>query len=190
MSAREAAEQWRPTGDAGYEVSDDGRVRSWHHGDEPRLMSTFWDETEQCVRTCITVNGRQTMRVVAKLVLEAFVGPRPPLHKTRFKDGDRTNVHLSNLEWWRKPKPPLKGRASTKGEKNGHSKLTDVIVLEMRRRRADGCTYKQIATEFGMREPAVYLAVTGATWSHLPWAQPQIKTGRPSEPAGRKKVSA
>jgi hypothetical protein len=43
--------------------------------------------------------GRAHTRPVAELVLESFAGPRPPGHLVRFKDGDRLNCALANLEW-------------------------------------------------------------------------------------------
>ena len=43
--------------------------------------------------------GWEQTRLMGELVLEAFVGPRPPGHVPRFKDGDRLNCHLTNLEW-------------------------------------------------------------------------------------------
>lgn len=47
-------------------------------------------------------------RLMGELVLEAFVGPRPPGHVLRYKDGDRLNCHLTNLEWAPAPasRPP------------------------------------------------------------------------------------
>ena len=44
-------------------------------------------------------NGRPHTRPVAELVLESFVGPRPPGQVLRFKDGDRLNCAPANLEW-------------------------------------------------------------------------------------------
>jgi hypothetical protein len=43
--------------------------------------------------------GRQQTRLVAELVLESFVGPRPSGHILRFRDGNRLNCELKNLEW-------------------------------------------------------------------------------------------
>jgi len=47
--------------------------------------------------------GRPHTRLVAELVLESFSGPRPPGHVVRFKDGNRLNCELSNLEWVETP---------------------------------------------------------------------------------------
>lgn len=44
-------------------------------------------------------SGRPRPRRVAEMVLEAFLGPCPPGHELRFKDGDRLNCELANLEW-------------------------------------------------------------------------------------------
>ena len=43
--------------------------------------------------------GRPQTRLLAELVLEALVGPRPPGHVVRFKDGNRLNCERTNLEW-------------------------------------------------------------------------------------------
>jgi hypothetical protein len=43
--------------------------------------------------------GLQHTCVVAELVLAARVGPRPPGHFVRFKNGDREDTSPDNLEW-------------------------------------------------------------------------------------------
>ena len=49
--------------------------------------------------TLIDAQGRPQTRPIAELVLEAFRGPCPPGHTLRFKDGNRLNCALANLEW-------------------------------------------------------------------------------------------
>jgi hypothetical protein len=45
-------------------------------------------------------NKRNNFRSVASLLLETWVCPKPSYkHKATFKDGDRTNLKLDNLEW-------------------------------------------------------------------------------------------
>ena len=54
--------------------------------------------------------GRQQTRLVAELVLESFVGPRPSGHILQFKDGNRQNCELKNLEWV--PAPAVRDEAA------------------------------------------------------------------------------
>ena len=49
--------------------------------------------------TLLDAQGRPKTRLIAELVLEAFRGPCPPGHTLRFKDGNRLNCELTNLEW-------------------------------------------------------------------------------------------
>ena len=51
------------------------------------------------VVTLYNEQGRPQPRLLAELILEAFVGPRPSGHVARFKDGNRLNCQLTNLEW-------------------------------------------------------------------------------------------
>ncbi len=50
--------------------------------------------------------GRPQTRLLAELILEAFIGPRPPGHVVRFKDDNRLNCELTNLEWVAAPARP------------------------------------------------------------------------------------
>lgn len=45
-------------------------------------------------------------RTIAKLVAEAFAGPKPPKAVPVYIDGDRTNVAASNIQWGKKWFPP------------------------------------------------------------------------------------
>lgn len=109
-----AQEEWRPVvGFEGYyEVSDHGRVRSL---DRNRKAPTGGDWVQPGRILCqtdgmksrgdarLSVNlcrhGRCKTRFVHQLVLEAFVGPRPPGMQTLHWDDVKTNNHLSNLRW-------------------------------------------------------------------------------------------
>jgi hypothetical protein len=80
-------------------------------------------EAEQWVRVPAVVNasgdkvitlydeqGRPDTRLVAEIVLETFGGRRPPGHAIGFKDGNRLNCELSNLEWVKTP--PVRNEAT------------------------------------------------------------------------------
>lgn len=87
-------EQWKCyPGDERYEVSDQGRVRSYCQA-EPRLLAT------QVARSGhLRVHLSGGVRLVHHLVMETFVGPRPSGLDTRHLDGDPTNNHLDNLAY-------------------------------------------------------------------------------------------
>ena len=70
-------------------VQDDAWVRV------PAVVDVNGDK----VVTLYDERGRPQTRLLAELILEAFVGPRPPGSVVRFKDGNRLNCDATNLEW-------------------------------------------------------------------------------------------
>ena len=62
-------------------------------------MPAVVDANGNKVVTLYDEHGRPHTRSVAEVVLETFVGPRPVGHVVRFKDGNRLNCELDNLEW-------------------------------------------------------------------------------------------
>jgi len=82
-----------------------GEPRTDTHGDEPvrgddwvRLPAVV-DANGDKVVMLHDERGRIQTRLVAELILEAFVGPRPADYVVCFKDGNRLNCELTNLEW-------------------------------------------------------------------------------------------
>jgi hypothetical protein len=53
------------------------------------------------------------------------------------------------------------------GVGNPQAKLSDDSVRKLRSRRADGLTYRQLATEFGISDVSAYAAVHRKTWAHV-----------------------
>ena len=53
------------------------------------------------------------------------------------------------------------------GEGNPRAKLTNGKVRELRARRAEGLTYRQLAAEFGISDASACAAVNGKTWAHV-----------------------
>lgn len=103
-------ETWRPVpSHVGlYEVSDLGRVRSLDRivvgaaGRQRRvagriLRPTLRPDGRHKVALCR--GGVETTRLVAHLVLEAFVGPRPGDLDACHNDDDQGNDRLANLRW-------------------------------------------------------------------------------------------
>lgn len=104
-------EQWRPIpGYEGfYEVSDHGRVRSVDRvvtaidGRSMRysgkMLSGKVDKHGRHMVALSRPGHRTRTPLIHRLVLEAFVGPRPEGMECCHWDDDKTNNHLSNLRW-------------------------------------------------------------------------------------------
>jgi len=53
------------------------------------------------------------------------------------------------------------------GEGNPRAKLTSGQVRQLRARRADGLTYRQLAAEFGISDMTARAAANRKTWAHV-----------------------
>ncbi|WHP18827.1 NUMOD4 motif-containing HNH endonuclease [Cellulomonas sp. ES6] len=104
------SERWLPVlGYEGlYEVSDLGRVRSMPREVQNgrgvmvaggRLLKPTVSERRGSLIVSLSVHNRAESRLVHRLVLESFVGPRPDGMEACHGDGDPGNNRLSNLRW-------------------------------------------------------------------------------------------
>lgn len=60
---------------------------------EPRLNS------DGCLEVDLVKGSEKHTCLVAHLVLETFVGPCPSGYRCNYKDGNKQNTKLENLEW-------------------------------------------------------------------------------------------
>jgi hypothetical protein len=123
-------------------------------------------------------NGKSTRSTVFthRIVAELFV-PKPddPLAtEVDHKDGNRANPAAFNLEWVRHQlnvfRAWLRGgyKDHIKGEKNPKARLTESLVMELRRCYHYGDTIMSIARRYKLPWSTVNNAVKGITWSYLP----------------------
>lgn len=161
-------ERWRSIeGHPDYEVSDLGRVRSWKNGKWGRR------ETPRLLMQSLSRNGylrvnldTSTVRLIHQLVLEAFVGLRPPGTQCAHGNGDPLDNHLSNLRW---ATPEENGADNarhgvTKGERHGSHKLTDEAVREIKR---SPLRNHELAAQFGVSHGAISRVRSGQAWTHV-----------------------
>lgn len=102
----QSTEKWLPVvGYEGiYEVSDMGNVRSVDriNAKGARQLGRPKKATVGKIGypvVCLYKDGHPKTRTIHSLVLEAFVGPRPPKHEACHNNGIRTDSRLENLRW-------------------------------------------------------------------------------------------
>ena len=81
----------------GYFIAKDGRVLSCLNV-KPRILRTAKVNSGYDINKLMR-DGKRRPIYVHHLLLENFVGPRPEGYRAHFKDGDKDNLHVDNLEW-------------------------------------------------------------------------------------------
>lgn len=92
--------EWRAIqGFSGYEVSEDGQVRSWRRPGPPVTLRQYGCHGYLKVSIMGDSDGKHYNRNVHVLVALAFIGERPEGMQVCHYDGDKTNNHLPNLRY-------------------------------------------------------------------------------------------
>jgi hypothetical protein len=109
---------------------------------------------------------------VHRLVLLAFVGPRPEGMQCRHLDGNKRNNRLCNLKWGT-PKENQQDRVAhqtdCRGERQGSSKLTTEQVLYIREqyKRNKHGVRNSMAKKFNVTHSNVCSIIHRRTWKHI-----------------------
>lgn len=168
-------ECWKPIPDfPGYEVSNHGRVRSyrarggnengssWHISDRPQRILSQSEDNAGYLGVALCKNGKGYYSKIAQLVMNAFVGPPPYGLEICHNDGNRKNNHLSNLRYDTHSANIID--CILAGKK---AKLTSEEVIEIRRRRATGDTYTEIAEDFPVVTNTIRDVCNRYTYQHI-----------------------
>ena len=180
LSRTKGAESWQdiPGFDGWYQVSDEGRVRSW------RTRANF------CKRAAVprVLSGRHNMQgylevklthavlgkvrvLVHHLVLATFVAHRPHGMVCDHVNAVRNDNRPENLRWVTTRENVQHanrlGRMDGRPGARSQSPLCLDDVLEIRRRRAAGEKLKPIAEAFGVSLSTVTNIATRKTWAEV-----------------------
>lgn len=157
-----------------YEVSSKGRVRSL-----PRQAARAFYQGRilklgvhpQGYRSVIlSGRGKRKTVLVHALVLGAFIGQCPPGNEGRHLNGVRSDNRLENLAWGTSSEneyDKLKTGTMQHGSRNGHAKLSEKDVLDIRQRNANGESQRALAVAYGVSQPQISRLITGTRWGHL-----------------------
>ena len=181
------AENWKavPGHEGVYEVSDHGRVKSLNRtilvtrkGRKirrrfPGQMISIHTDKRGYQRLCLQKAGEVRPVQVSWIVMEAFVGPRPPGQVVRHLDDNKSNNRLSNLAYGTVADNAEDARRNGTlniGEKHARSKINSVMARIIYRIGLR-MTAKEIAGVFGIHHGTVYNIRRGACWAHATAAQ-------------------
>lgn len=174
-------EEWRPVpGHAGYEASSHGRVRSkdrditQDHGGgnmyTRRLKGRMLKGRPGFAGYVgVSLAGR-AMRVHQVIAL-TFIGPPPPGHEVRHKDGVPTNCRASNLEYGTRAQniaDSIRHGTKPRGEMLSAAKLTDSAVVSAREEYAAGAAnQRELAERYGCCRETMGQVLRGERWQHV-----------------------
>jgi hypothetical protein len=160
----------------GYEITDDGRV--WSNKTRRGVAGGRWLRAHKSnygyKQVALYSNGVATLRVVHRLVLEAFVGPRPSGMECCHNNGDPSDNRLENLRWDTRSanQKDAVRHGSAGGFKNRGrgGKLTAANVLRIADLRKAGFSLRYISRVYGISIAQVSNIAHHKTWRHL-WAK-------------------
>lgn len=119
----------------------------------------------------IQLNQKRKIYKVHRLVAATFLGGDLPGMEVRHLDGIRTNNQVSNLAWGtaKENAADRDGHNRTaRGERHGHSLLTEAQVIEMRELRRSGATMYELANRYQIGPRTVAGICSGKSWKHVP----------------------
>lgn len=108
--------------------------------------------------------------MVHNLVLEAFVGPRPPGMECRHLDSNKLNNRLYNICWGTKSQNALDHAARVIASNDmafGGSTLTRQQVIEIKIALQGGAAESGLATIYRVRTRVIRCIGQGKTWAWL-----------------------
>ena len=168
------APEWRAVvGAPGYEVSEDGQVRSWRpwgsRNTKPPVVARMLKQRtdkDGYKRVVLMIAGKETGRAVHRLVAEAWHGAPTPGAVTRHLDGSKDNNHFSNLEWGSTAEnvaDAIRHGTMVRGTRAHKAKLTDesarTIFLDKR-------PNAEVAKAYGVTPGAVWFIKMRRSWVH------------------------
>ena len=161
----------------GYRVGEGGQVQScWNRVGRRGGMTETWlplkpiPDRWRHLSVNLHRDGRKIRRFVHHLVLEAFVGERPPGSICCHWDGDPANNRSSNLRWdtcKSNCDDMLRHGNRGRGETASRARLKEAEVREIRRMMAGGASPDDLADRFGVGGSNIRAIASGRRWRHI-----------------------
>ena len=155
----------------GYYADTNGDIWSYGKGNKDwHKMSPTPDKDNRLTVSITAYVGKRITLRVHQLVALAFLGPVPDGMQVRHKDRNPSNNRPSNLEYGTpqdNSDDMIKHGTSPVGVRNPNCKLSDASVIEIHDRALAGESVKDLAYEYSVSIPLVYLIKKEKTRKHL-----------------------
>jgi HNH endonuclease len=166
----------------GYRVGDDGSVWSRRRrgggriDHESRPLADEWHRIKATLRydgyryVQLSVAGRSWQIGVRLLVLQTFVGPRPPGMECRHLNSDRTDDRLANLGWGtvhQNAADRIKNGTQSCGEAHPSAKLDEPRVREILGSHRAGISIGELSRRYRVARATIRKIVRGRAWKHV-----------------------
>lgn len=168
-------EIWKPIPqyEEKYDVSNQGRIRSWTHSrygrlKNPRILKPQKTENGY-LQIILCVNFSMKGFMVHRLVLSAFIRPPKKDEQCNHKNFKRDDNRLENLEWVTRiqnVRHAYDAGRNGVGEKNSQSKLCHSDILKIRDLIKRGVSQSKIADIFNIAQTQVSHINTKKQWAH------------------------
>lgn len=150
-----------------YFITNDGQVVSTKKGTQYRIKETI-RKRYKYHQVSIRANKKQKLYLVHRLVALHFI-PNPfGLSQVNHKDGNKSNNHISNLEWCDcdyNKKHAVMNNLVAFGDKHGMAKLNDACIHAIFKLKELKMSCTQIADILGVHKSAITYALIGKTWT-------------------------
>lgn len=159
----------------GYFATRDGRIFSMRSGIQRKRYATMHElkpvpDATGYLTVGLYRDNRQHNRRVHTIILETFVGPRPPGLVCCHGPGGPLDNSLENLCWGTRSKNNGADRVRDgnipRGERHGQSKLGEMQVRIIRRLRG-GLSPKIVASVFNVTRGTVHNIQSGKSWGWM-----------------------
>lgn len=139
-----------------------GRILRTKGGHYPRVVLSK-DKKSKCYR-------------VHTLILEAFIGPKPKGFEACHKDDNGWNNSLKNLYWGSRSDNVndcltngnhisiSKKMSYRHGNSHPNTVISDELVLEVIKKRSEGCLLKELSKEYGVSEATISRCCRGGRY--------------------------
>lgn len=157
-------------GRSGYYIGDDGFVYSVKSGQLKQLRYQW--NTDGYAQVTLSEDGHPHTIKVQALVAEHFLGPRPDGMVVCHGPGgqpdntpgnlryDTQKENIADIQRFGSPNPP-------RGSMNGQARVTEDIVIEMRRDHGAGETVRSLACRYELSSRQTRDIVNRKAWKHV-----------------------